>query len=107
MQYPQGYTGESQREWPVAHVFASLNGDTLEIAWVPRHRFGTDDHPVRSANWDGYRVTATDGVNTLTADTTADGHSFDVTGWATPINVSVSQLNRFTGEGPTVTEEIT
>lgn len=107
VQYQQDYTGESQREWPVAHVFASLNGDTLEVAWVPRHRFGTDDHPVRSANWDGYRVTATDGVNTLTADTTADGHSFDVTGWATPINVSVSQLNRFTGEGPTVSEEIT
>src|SRR5690606_7632664 len=106
-QYPQEYTGESQREWPVAHVFASLNGDTLEVAWVPRHRFGTDDHPVRSANWDGYRVTATDGVNTLTADTTADGHSFDVTGCSSPITVTVSQLNRFTGEGPTVTEVIT
>lgn len=105
-QYTQEYTGESQREWPVAHVFASLNGDTLEAAWVPRHRFGTDDHPVRSANWDGYRVTATDGVNTLTADTTADGHSFDVTGWSSPITITVSQLNRFTGEGPSVTESI-
>lgn len=104
--YTKEYTGESQREWPVASLTAELDGTDLEVSYVPRHRFGTDDHPVRSVNWDGYRVTATDGANTETVDTLADFHTFDVTGWTTPITVSVSQLNRFTGEGPAVTEEV-
>lgn len=104
--YTQEYTGESQREWPVANLLAELDGTDLEVSYVPRHRFGTDDHPVRSVNWDGYRVSATDGANTETVDTIAEFHTFDVAGWATPITVSVSQLNRFTGEGPAVTEEV-
>lgn len=104
--YTQEYTGQSQREWPVASIEAALDGDVLDVSYVPRHRFGTDDHPVRSVNWDGYRVSASDGVNTEAVDTLADFHTFDVTGWATPITVSVSQLNRFTGEGPAVTKEV-
>ena len=90
----------------VASLTAELDGTDLEVSYVPRHRFGTDDHPVRSVNWDGYRVSATDGANTETVDTLSEFHTFDVTGWATPITVSVSQLNRFTGEGPAVTEEV-
>ena len=104
--YTEPYTGESQREWPVASLVAGLNGDDLEVAWIPRHRFGTDDAPIASQNWRGYRVSATDGVNTLTAETTVEGHTFDVAGWSTPITVSVSQINRITGEGPAVTEEV-
>lgn len=104
--YTHEFTGQSQREWPVAHLFGEIDGNDLDLSCVPRHRFGTDDAPVQSINHDGYRWTATDGVNSLTADTTGTTHTFDVTGWSTPITATVSQLNRITGSGPTVSEEI-
>ena len=62
--------------------------------------------PIRSINWDGYRWTATDGVNTVTRDGTAATETFDATGWASPVSVTVAQLNRITGAGPAVTEGI-
>lgn len=100
------YTMQSQREWPVAHLFGEIDGDDLVLSAVPRHRFGTEDHPVQSINHDGYRWTATDGANTISVDTAAPNVTIDVTTWATPITVTVAQLNRFTGAGPTVSEVI-
>lgn len=105
-QYTDQYTALSQTEFPVAHLFLDLVGDDLTATTVPRHRFGTEDNPIRSINWTGYRWTATDGANTLTVDTLADTTTFDVTGWASPITVTVAQLNRFTGPGPSVSEQI-
>src|SRR5690606_6068489 len=64
--YTEPYSGESQREWPVANLFVERNGDHLECVCIPRHRFGTDDHPVRSQNWESYRWIFTDGSNTST-----------------------------------------
>lgn len=104
--YTEPYTGESQREWPVAHLFLDRAGDDINCMTVPRHRFGTDDGPIRSANWTGYRWTATDGINTVTADTLVETHTFDVSGWASPVTVTVAQLNRITGAGPTVSEQV-
>ena len=104
--YTEEYTGESQREWPVAHLFLELAGSTLNARAVPRHRFGTEVNPVRSANWTGYRWTASDGVNSATVESLADTASFDVSGWGSPITVAVAQLNRITGAGPEVIEEI-
>lgn len=104
-QYVDVYTAKSQTEFPVAHLFASKDGGTLNLSCVPRHRFGTEVHPVRSVNWVGYRWTATDGVNTATADGISNSQIFDVTGWSTPITCTVAQLNRYTGAGPTVTEQ--
>lgn len=100
------YAGNSQREFPVANLLLSRAGDDVTAAAVPRHRFGTDDAPLRSLNWDGFRWTATDGANTVTRDGTADTETFDVTGWASPVTITVAQLNRITGAGPTVTEDI-
>ncbi len=100
------YAGNSQREFPVAHLILSRAGDDVTATAVPRHRFGTDDAPIRSLNWDGYRWTATDGANTVTRDGTAETETFDCTGWASPVSVTVAQLNRITGAGPTVTEGI-
>jgi len=100
------YVGYSQREWPVAELMLDRAGDDITATVVPRHRFGTSMHPVRSINWDGYRWTATDGTNSITRDGTADSETFDVTGWASPVSVTVSQLNRITGAGDAVTEEI-
>lgn len=106
VQVTEIYTAKSQTEFPVAHLFLDLVGDDLVASTVPRHRFGTEDNPVRSINWTGYRWTATDGVNSNTVDTTADSTTFDVTGWGSPITVTVSQLNRFTGPGPSVSEQV-
>jgi hypothetical protein len=103
--YTEEYTGQSQREWPVAHLLGGIASDTLTLTAVPRHRFGTDDNPVRSSNWDGYRYTATDGVNSASLDSVSSTIGFDVTGWSTPITATVSQLNRITGEGPIVSEQ--
>lgn len=102
----QIYTAHSQTEWPVAHLFLTRDGDTINCSTVPRHRFGTEDHPVRSVNWTGYRWTATDGANTATADSIATAQAFNVSGWSTPVAITVSQLNRFTGAGPAVMEQI-
>lgn len=100
------YAGNSQREFPVAHLILSRAGDDVTATAVPRHRFGTDDAPIRSLNWDGYRWTVTDGANTVTRDGTADTETFDLTGWASPVSVTVAQLNRITGAGPAVSEDI-
>src|SRR5690606_9276174 len=100
------YTGQSQIEWPVAHtlrdgaVSRSLPGHI-----IPRHRCGTAAPRARLIIWQGYRLTATDGSNTATADTLSDKHTFSVGGWSDPITVTASQLNRFTGAGPAVSEE--
>lgn len=106
LSYTDEFTGESQKEWPVANLFVSRSGDKLLLSCVPRHRFGTDDAPVQSINHDGYRWSASDGANSLSEDTVSTDHSFDVVGWSTPITVTVAQLNRITGPGPTVSEEI-
>lgn len=101
------YIGNSQREWPVAELDLSRpDADSVQAEVVPRHRFGSPMNPIRSVNWIGYRWTVTDGANTISRDGTADTETFDVTGWASPVSVTVAQLNRITGEGPTVTEGI-
>ncbi len=102
------FQGNSQREWPVAHLLLERAGDVVTATAVPRHRFGTDVAPVQSTNHIGYRWTATDGVNTASGDTNSvtPSRAFNVTGWASPITVTVAQINRITGAGPTVSEEI-
>lgn len=104
MQQTDTFTAQSQTEWPVAHVLLDHAGNDLHVEIVPRHRFGTALTPIRSANWTGYRIAATDGSNVLAVDVTNDTHTLDVTGWATPITVTVAQLNRITGAGPITTE---
>lgn len=104
--YEDEFTGQSQREWPVANLLLERDGDDIEATAIPRHRFGTDDAPVQSVNHSGYRWTATDGVNTVNIDTVVPTQTFDATGWATPVTVTVAQLNRITGAGPSVSEEI-
>ena len=102
------FQGNSQREWQVAHLLLERAGDVVTATAVPRHRFGTDVAPVQSANHIGYRWTATDGTNAVSGDTNSvtPSRAFNVTGWASPITVTVAQINRITGAGPTVSEEI-
>jgi hypothetical protein len=98
----------SQTEFPVAELELERSGDDVTAVATPRHRFGTDNAPIASVNFEGFRWTATDGSNTATIDTgrTAPTTTFDCTGWATPITVTVAQINRITGPGPTISEQI-
>jgi len=98
----------SQLELPPAHLTLSRSGDVVSAVAVPRHRFGTEDNPIASVNWTGYRFTATDGTNTLTEDagTASPRAVFDVTGWASPVTVTAALTNRFTGSGPALSESI-
>lgn len=106
-QTTEEWTAKIQTEFPVAHLFLSRNVDAISAMTVPRHRFGTEDNPIQSVNWIGYRWTATDGVNTATIpDGTSPTMSFDAAGWSSPITVTVAQINRFTGPGPAVSEDI-
>ena len=96
------YVGRSQLEWPVASLALALDGaDVITATWAPRHRFGTDDAPVASINFQGYRVTLDDGVlPPVTFDTTTAGFTYDASALGSPLTVSVSSLNRITGAGP-------
>lgn len=100
------YTARSQTEFPVAHVLLSRSGDSVNARIVPRHRFGTEDRPVRSQHWIGYEWSATDGANTASGATTSDTFAIDATGWASPVSITVAQVNRYTGAGPYVSESI-
>lgn len=104
VQTDHAYTAKSQTEFPVANILPELEGSILTVRVVPRHRFGTEDNPVQSVNWIGYRWVVTDGVNVINRDGTSATQPFDVTGWGSPITITVSQLNRFTGAGPSVSE---
>lgn len=100
------YEAKSQQEWPIASFTAERVSDTITGNIVPRHRFGTDDNPVRSTNWAGYRITYEEGGNVNSIVTLSDDFSLDVTGYGSPVDVTISQLNRITGAGPSVTESI-
>lgn len=98
----------SQTELAPTFLGSSIISDTLTLTVVARHRLGTDVAPIESINFNGFRWSITDGVNTATQDTDrlTPTASFDITGWGSPIDVSVSQLNRITGAGPALEETI-
>lgn len=96
-----------QTEWPVELLRYELDGTTATVRWSPRERFGTDVNPIRSVNWEGYLVVYSDGITTEEFTTEDPVHVKDLssfTGGA--VEVSVSQINRYTGAGPAQTIEI-
>ena len=101
------YEANSQTEWPVAHVLLNRVGDVINVEINPRHRFGTPVRPVRSANWIGYEIRFEDSLSAIATVQTADDiYSYDATAMTFPVTVSVSQINRITGPGPSVSEVI-
>lgn len=96
------FTGQSQREWPVASLRMTRSGDSITATWAPRHRFGSDDQPIASVNFTGFRVVVTDGSRTHTVDVTEPTYTHSVAGWGPDIEVIVYALNRITGPGPGV-----
>jgi hypothetical protein len=104
----QTFVGRSQIEWPVAYLELYRDiSDTISGSWTPRHRFGSDDYPVASINFQGYRVTIDDGIApAITLDTSTPGFTYDASGLSSPVTVSVSSVNRITGAGPATSESI-
>lgn len=101
------YEGRSQIEWPVSYLSLARAGSTVTGAWAPRHRFGSDDAPVASANFRGYLVTLDDGVlPAVSFETVSAAFSYDASALGSPLTVSVAALNRITGAGPSVSESI-
>lgn len=96
------YVGRSQLEWAVASLSLSRDGsDVITATWAPRHRFGTDDAPVASINFQGFRVSMDDGIlPAVTFDTTVANFTYDASALGSPLTVSVSAINRITGAGP-------
>lgn len=99
------YSGLTQIEWPVAQIFSDIDGSDLTVTAIPRHRFGTEDRPIRSINWDGYVFELTDGSNTQSSNSTSASVTFDLSGYSSPITLSVRQVNRITGLGPALVEQ--
>jgi hypothetical protein len=101
------FEGNSQTEWPVAHVILERSGDTINGTIVPRHRLGTETNPVRSINWTNYEITLQDSVDQVeTLTQVSDTFSYDATSMTFPVTVTVYQVNRLTGAGPGKSEVI-
>lgn len=100
------YLGRSQMEFPVASFTAERVSDTITGTIVPRHRFGTEDAPVRSINWAGYEITASAGGQTETIISTTEDFIIEVVGLSSPVLLTISQVNRFPIQGPTISESI-
>lgn len=106
-EFTETFHGLSQVEWPVAYLAVSRDGsNVLTGSWTPRHRFGSDDAPVASINFQGYRVSITDGSASVTFDRATPDFIYDASAMSTPVTVSVSAVNRITGTGPEMTESI-
>lgn len=99
------FVGRSQLEWPIAYLMLARVGDMVTAFWTPRHRFGSDDAPIASINFQGYRVTI-EGTGTITFDQTSNTFTTDVSSIGGAVTVSISALNRITGAGPATTESI-
>lgn len=93
----------SQTEWAPAYLTGAYGfGSSFSLSVTPRHRLGNDVAPIESGNFRGFRWTATDGVVTQTKDTVDPSVVFDLADFTGSVTYTASQLNRFTGPGPSV-----
>lgn len=96
----------SQLELAPLNLVLERTGGNISGTWTERRRFGTEIRPIASVNFEGYRVTLTDGVTSQTFDTTLGQFGTTDAAFSGPITVTVQQLNRFTGAGPGTSEVI-
>lgn len=101
------WTGRSQREWAPTITRAERIGDDLRVDFIPRHRFGSDENPIASQHFIGWRVIASDGTSEVSTVTTFDSVKLDVTGFSNPIDVTVRGVNRLSGDGDEANEVVT
>lgn len=97
-----------QTEFPVDLLAVELNSSLdAVVTWSPRERFGTDINPIRSVNWLNYHIVYTDGTLTEEFDSILPTHTHDVSAYTGTLTVTVTQVNRYTGQGPGVSESVT
>lgn len=94
------FNGGTQRELAPGYVSARRSGTDLVIDWQGVGRLGSGATAVHGARFAGYRVTVTDGSNTVVTDTAAQTLTQGVSGWSSPITVRVAQRNDLAGVGP-------
>lgn len=99
------FEGHTQVEYPVSYLAAERDGDDVIVTWQGTPRLGSGSSVAHGANFAGYRVTFSDGVDEIEVSTVATTATQDVSTLMTPITVSVVQLNSLTGAGPS--QEVT
>ena len=86
--------------------FLTLERDLFDVitgSWSPRFRFGTDVVPIASVNDRGFRISLSDGVDTVVMpDQTASTFSYDASALGPSVTVSVGAVNRITDVSPYV-----
>lgn len=78
----------------------------INVSWSPRERFGTDINPVRSQHWLNYHVNVTDGTSSVDLDTLSPSAIIDGSAFTGTVTITVTQVNRYTGQGPARTIEM-
>jgi len=98
------YVGRSQLEWSPASAAAEYDGTYVHVHdIVPRDRFGTEVNPIESVNFTGYRITLSDGTNTVTDDISTGSSGYVTVSPLTDVTtVTVAGLNKITGPGATL-----
>lgn len=94
------FEGNGQTERHPGYVMARRDGTNAVISWQGVGRLGGGGAVAHGARFAGYRVTVSDGVNpAIVTDTPNQSLTQNVSGLGSPINISVQQLNDFTGAG--------
>ena len=94
----------SQVEFTPTYLSLSRDvADVITASWVPRYRFGTSVVPIQSVNDRGFRISLSDGVDTvMLPDQTATSFTYDASALGPSVTVSVAHVNRITGASPYV-----
>jgi len=101
------YSGQSQTERRVGYLEARRESDDAIVTWQGVGRLGGGATVAHGARFAGYRVTFDDGSSpALVVDTDLQELTQDVSTLASPITISVQQLNDLTGAGPAVEVEL-
>lgn len=96
------FAGEGQTERAPGMLMAHRDGANMVVAWQGVGRLGAGVSAAHGARFTGYRVTFDDGVApAIVVDTTAQTLTQNVAALAaSPITITVQQLNALTGAGP-------
>jgi hypothetical protein len=101
------YQGRSQTERRVGYLAARRDGTNAIVTWQGVGRLGGGATVAHGARFAGYRVTFSDGSSPETVvDTDDQTLTQDVSGFSSPVTISVQQLNDLTGAGPAVEVEL-
>lgn len=101
------YQGRSQIERRVGYLEARRDGTDAVVTWQGVGRLGGGGSVAHGARFAGYRVTFSDGSSPMdVVDTMNETLTHGVSGFSSPITISVQQLNDLTGPGPAVEVEL-